>query len=54
VKFVRCQCQALAKGTIRIETQALGIGDGEQKEIEGAGVMRELIGTELGGQSQIL
>jgi len=53
VKFVRRQGQALAHGAISIETEALGIGDGEQKEIESAGLMAELINIALTYQTLI-
>jgi hypothetical protein len=35
--------EALTERAIGVITQALGIGDGDQKEIEGTGVRAELI-----------
>jgi hypothetical protein len=53
VKFVGRQGQALAQGAIGIETEPLGIGDGEQKEIEGTGSMAELINETITDQALI-
>jgi hypothetical protein len=39
--------EALTERAIGVITQALGIGDGEQKEIEGTGVGAELIDIAL-------
>jgi hypothetical protein len=35
--------QALAQGAIGVKTQALGIGHGDQEEIERTGLLAELI-----------
>jgi hypothetical protein len=53
MEFVGRQGQALAQGAIGIETQPLGVGNGEQKEIEGTGLMAELINIALTHQALI-
>jgi hypothetical protein len=45
--------QAAAERALRVETQAVGIGDGYQEQIEGAGLMAELIDIALTDQALI-
>jgi hypothetical protein len=47
------QGQALAQGRVGVVTEALGIRHGDQKEIEGAGRMAELIDRALTDQALI-
>jgi hypothetical protein len=47
------QGQALAQRAIGVIAQALGISDGEQKQIEGAGRMAERINIVLTDQALI-
>jgi hypothetical protein len=43
VELCAGQGQALAQGRVSVVAESLGIGHGDQKEIEGAGLMAELI-----------
>jgi hypothetical protein len=45
--------EALTEGAIGVKTQALSIGDGDQKEIEGTGGMAKLIDIALTDQALI-
>jgi hypothetical protein len=45
--------ETLTEGSVGVVTQALGIGDGEQEEIEGTGVRAELIDIALTDQALI-
>jgi hypothetical protein len=45
--------EALTEGAIGVITQALGIGDGDQKEIEGTGMRAELIDIAFTDQALI-
>jgi hypothetical protein len=45
--------QAVAERALRVETQAVGIGYGHQEQLEGAGLMAELIDRVLTDQALI-
>ena len=55
-RFVQVACrhrQAAARGKVRVETQALGIGHRQQEQIEGAGLMAELIDVAITDQALV-
>jgi hypothetical protein len=53
VEFCAGHGQALAEGRVGVVTEALGIRHGKQKEIEGTGLMAELIDIALTDQALI-